>query len=127
MTEREKRIKEIMSSLMISREQASELLREDERIDKMTRRNDIEADLTEEQRAVSKELKQASRKTSVYKFDTSKRKKSVNVNKKDLISFFREKLEEKGSTDIIINNPERELVFSFGNTKYKLTLSQPRG
>lgn len=119
-------IKKHMDILNISREEAIELIKEDEAIDKMTSASEINGDMTKEQIQAAKEARKADRKKTVFKFDTSKRPKKENPDKRFLIESLRASVEEVGGTEIEVTNIEREMIFRFNNVKYKIVLSAPR-
>lgn len=120
-------IQKNMKILGISRQEAVEMIAEDARIDRMTSAKEIDGDLTEEQRKTAKTAKQAGHsKATVYKFDTSKRKRKENLGKRSLVETLRAALEAAGCTDIDVTNVEREIVFHAEGVKYKVTLSAPR-
>lgn len=112
--------------LGITREQAIQLIEDDEKVDKMTSTKEINADLTEEQIKSSKKARQADRKPTVYKFDTSKRKRAENTDKRTLINTIKTALENGECENIDVTNVEREMVFYYKDTKYKIVLSAPR-
>lgn len=122
----EKLIKKHMDTLGITREEAIQLIADDDEIDHMTRTSDIDGDLTEEQRKSAKKARQADRKPTVYKFDTSKRTRKENTGKRALIETIKEALEKSGCTNLEVTNIEREIVFFSDNVKYKVVLSAPR-
>lgn len=122
----EKMIEKHMKILNISREEAIELIKEDEKIDKMTSATEINSDMSSEQVKASKVARQADRKKTVFNFDTSKREKKVNPDKRNLIENLRASVEAVGATDIDVTNIEREMTFKFNNVKYKIVLSAPR-
>lgn len=122
----EKLIKKHMETLGITREEAIQLIADDDEIDHMTRTSDIDGDLTEEQRKSAKKARQADRKPTVYKFDTSKRTRKENTGKRALIETIKEALEKSGCTNLEVTNIEREIVFFSDNVKYKVVLSAPR-
>lgn len=123
---KEEMIKKHMNTLGITREEAIQLIADDEEIDHMTRTSDIDGDLTDEQRKSAKKARQADRKPTVYKFDTSKRTRKENTGKRALIETIKEALESSGCTDLEVTNIEREIVFFADGTKYKIVLSAPR-
>lgn len=123
---KEEMIKKHMNTLGITREEAIQLIADDEEIDHMTRTSDIDGDLTDEQRKSAKKARQADRKPTVYKFDTSKRARKENTGKRALIETIKEALEKSGCTDLEVTNIEREIVFFADGTKYKVVLSAPR-
>lgn len=122
----EKMIEKHMKILNISREEAIELIKEDEKIDKMTSATEINSDMSSEQVKASKVARQADRKKTVFNFDTSKREKKANPDKRNLIENLRASVEAVGATDIDVTNIEREMTFKFNNVKYKIVLSAPR-
>ena len=122
--ETEKLIAKHMNLLKISREEAIQLIEDDKRIDK----GEKLFSLTPDQEKTSKKARSAGRKpkTTVYKFDTTKRKKPENKNKSDLISVITSALTEYGAENLELINPEREFTFTMDGTKYKIVLSLPR-
>ena len=122
--ETEKLIAKHMNLLKISREEAIQLIEDDKRIDK----GEKLFSLTPEQEKASKKARSAGRKpkTTVYKFDTTKRKKPENKNKSDLSSVITGALTEHGAENLELINPEREFTFTMDSTKYKIVLSLPR-
>ena len=122
--ETEKLIAKHMNLLKISRDEAIQLIEDDKRIDK----GEKLFSLTPEQEKASKKARSAGRKpkTTVYKFDTTKRKKPENKNKSDLISVITCALTEHGAENLELINPEREFTFTMDGTKYKIVLSLPR-
>lgn len=123
---KEEMIAKHMNTLGITREEAIQLIADDEEIDRMTRTSDIDGDLTEEQRKNTKKARQADRKPTVYKFDTTKRKRAENTGKRFLIDEIKKCLENAGADNLEVTNPEREIVFMSEGTKYKIVLSAPR-
>lgn len=122
--ETEKLIAKHMNLLKISRAEAIQLIEDDKRIDK----GEKLFSLTPEQEKASKKARSAGRKpkTTVYKFDTTKRKKPENKNKSDLISVITSALSDHGAENLELINPEREFTFTMDGTKYKIVLSLPR-
>lgn len=113
-----------MKILDISREEATQMLEDDKRIDK----GEKLFTLTPEQEKASKKARQADRKkrTTVYKFDTSKRKKPENKGKQTIITALKEAVEGLGADSVNVTNNEREFFFEMDGTKYKVVLSMPR-
>ena len=122
----EKMIEKHMKILNISREEAIELIKEDEKIDKMTSTSEINSDMSVEQVKAAKTARQADRKKTVFNFDVSKREKKANPDKRILIENLRASVQAVGGTDIEVTNLEREMVFKFNNVEYKIVLSAPR-
>ena len=123
---KEEMIAKHMNVLGITREEALQLIADDEEIDRMTRTSDIDGDLTAEQRKSAKKARQADRKPTVYKFDTTKRKRAENTGKRFLIDEIKKCLENAGADNLEVTNPEREIIFMSEGTKYKIVLSAPR-
>lgn len=123
---KEEMIAKHMNTLGITREEAIQLIADDEEIDRMTRTSDIDGDLTAEQRKSAKKARQADRKPTVYKFDTTKRKRAENTGKRFLIDEIKKCLENAGADSLEVTNPEREIIFMSEGTKYKIVLSAPR-
>lgn len=122
----EKLIEKHMKTLDISREEAIQLIADDEEVDRMTKTSDIDGDLSEEQRKSAKKARQADRKPTVYKFDTSKRTKKENTGKRALMEAMKTALEDFGCENLEVTNVEREMIFFSNGVKYKVTLSAPR-
>lgn len=120
----EQLVAKYMKSLEISREEAIELIRSDEEVDRMTSSKEINSDLTDEQKKATKQARQADRKPTVYKFEKKERK--ANNSKRELIEVLRKAVNENGGTDVDVTNIEREIVFKYDGVKYKVTLSAPR-
>ena len=123
---KEEMIAKHMNVLGITREEAIQLIADDEEIDRMTRTSDIDGDLTAEQRKSAKKARQADRKPTVYKFDTTKRKRAENTGKRFLIDEIKKCLENAGADSLEVTNPEREITFMSEGTKYKIVLSALR-
>lgn len=122
----EKLIASHMKTLGISREEAIQLIADDEAVDRMTSAKEIDSDLTDEQRKAKKKASQADRKKTVYKFDTSKRERKANDGKRFLIETVKNALADCGCDNIDVTNIEREIIFFSNGTKYKIVLSAPR-
>lgn len=118
----EKRIANLMKALDCSREDAISVIEDDTKIDKGEKLYEFSA----EQKKASKSARQGDRKPTVYKFDTSKRKRPENLGKKTLIETIKTSLEEVGANGMEVTNPERELNFLVDGVKYKIVLSCPR-
>lgn len=117
----EKRISQLMKSLEISREEAIQVIKDDEAIDKGAKL----FELTAEQKQVEKKARQADRNPTVYQFQKKERK--ANDNKRFLIEALQQGIVENcGSIPMETTNIEREFIFHFNGTKYKVVLSAPR-
>ena len=110
---KESEIQKMMQKLQLTREEAIQLLQDDE--------DDISVELTTEQKKVAKEMSQADRKKEKT---PRKRERKPNEDKRSLISKFIECLGSLETLDIV--NPEREFVFTYNGEKYRVTLMKPR-
>jgi hypothetical protein len=117
-----KQVENLMKALDITEEEALQVIADDKAIDKGEKLFELSA----EQEKASKKARQADRKPTVYKFDTSKRKRPENVGKRQLIETLQKAVEEVGAEGVEVLNPEREMNFTVGGVKYKIVLSCPR-
>ena len=116
-------IAKMMKALDISEEEALQLVEDDKRIDK----GEKLFELTKEQQKASKDARATgTKKPTVYKFDTTKKKKKEKPQKADLIQCVKGALEGFGVNRLEVTNAEREMVFFVGDTKYIIVLSAPR-
>ena len=116
----EEKIKTLMESLKITREEAIQVIEDDKRIDK----GEKLFELPDELKAGAKKARSTgTRKTT----STTKREKKVNNEKKNLIEVMRSAVEDEEMTEsIVVNNDEREFIFVYNGTKYKVVMSCPR-
>ena len=116
---------EALRKLGLSDAEIEQVLADDKRIDK----GEKLFELTAEQEKASKQARKADRAPTVYKLDNTagKRSKKVNEVKAGLIELLSEVIKEQPACNSleIINN-EREFVFLWMGTKYKVVLSAPR-
>ena len=118
-----KEVEKLMKSLDITEQEALQLIEDDRRIDK----GEKLFELTKEQQKASKDARATgTKKSTVYKFDTTKKTKKANPQKADLIQCVKGALEGFGVNRLEVTNAEREMVFFVGDTKYKIVLSAPR-
>lgn len=118
-------LENIMKALGVTEDEARQILAEDAEVDKMSM-TEVASDMTAEQVEASKKARQADRKPTVYKFETTKKTRPANENKRFLIDTLRTALELAGADDLNVTNIEREIEFLLNGVKFKLTLSQPR-
>ena len=111
---KESEIQKMMQKLQLTREEAIQLLQDDE--------DDVSVELTAEQKKVAKEMAQADRAKEKA---PRKRERKPDETKRSLISKFIECLGTLETLDVV--NPEREFVFMYNGEKYKVTLMKPRG
>ena len=120
MTEKEKTIQLYMSKLGLSHEKAEQMWIDEQ--------EDNLPELTPEQKAVEKEMRQADRKKEST---PRKRERKPDNDKRLLVSVLHGFLHDFlfASQDHLhceMTNPEREIEFTFKGNRYRLTLSKPR-
>jgi len=114
----EKRIKQMMKTLKITREEAIEILRDDEAIDK----GEKLFELTPEQKKAEKEA----RKTGFRKNTTPvKRERKVDEIKKGLMCDIKHLLEDLGAITQPLTT-EAEMHFTFEKEEYTIKLIRHR-
>lgn len=114
----------IMRVCGISAEEAEEVLAYDKAID----RGADPTPLTAEQKKVEKQMRQADRKPTVYKFNQPKERKS-NPTKASIIAEIAQFLTENSENaveNLEITNAERQIAFKIGENSYEITLIQKR-
>lgn len=122
-TEKETQIQRIMKGIPCGRAEAEEIYAYDLKVNSMTTRQEIQSDLTPEQQAVVKKMKQAERKKTVYKFSTREKKK--DTAKEDIISALVRFVEnEICEGSCIVENPSRKFQFELGGDTYDITLTR---
>ena len=116
----EKEIQKMMKSLDLTREEAIEMLLEDEAVDKMSMK-EVNADLSDEQKKV---IKKAS-STQSKERKSVKRERKVDVDKLEILQVCDDAL-----CDLVDNVCERktetELNFEYNGAKYTLKLIKHR-
>ena len=118
----EERIKAIMKSLDCSREEALEILADDEAIEK----GEKLFELTDAQKKASKDARKISRKPSEQK---AKRERKADEEKRFLINLLDEALVNGfDCSQIEISNIERQIDFVSAESgrKFRIVLSAPR-
>ena len=123
----ENRISELMKTLDLTRDEAIELIRDDEQVDKMGMKQ-VDDDLTEEQKKAIKKAKGGVRAVNAYGKKVTRERKE-NPTKASLIAEiadFLQKNSENTCEMVTITNKERQISFSIGSEKYELTLVQKR-
>ena len=118
----EEKILQSMRILGLSREEAIEMLTDDERIDK----GEKLFELSPEQQKASKTARQAPRKVDAYGKTTTRERKADN-DKHHLMKLLETAIKyNPQTTDFEMTNPEREINFTYNGRKFKITLSAPR-
>lgn len=113
----EEKIALYMKNLGISREEAVQLIADDDA--------DVSVELTAEQAKVAKEMAQADRKKETT---PRKRERKPDADKRFLIEIITDAiLCDSGEDGIMVDSDlEREINFTFHGVHYRLTLSKPR-
>lgn len=123
----EKRITELMQTLDLTREEAIELVQEDEKVDKMTVK-ETESDLTAEQKQAIKKAKGGAKAVDAFgKKRVVERK--ADEDKRTLISLLYSTLhrgDDPSCENIEITNPERQIDFNMNGRRFRIVLSAPR-
>ena len=112
---KEQTIQKFMRNLGISREEAIQLMKDDE--------NDVTAELTTEQKKVVKAMTQSDRKKETT---PRKRERKIDTFKVTLIESFVTLL-KANHFDIVNVKPESEIEFSVDGEEYSLRLIKHRG
>ena len=122
-SEKEKLIAKHMKLLGISREEAEQLVADDEAIDKGAKL----FELTAEQEKASKQARKADRAPTVYKLDNTagKRSKKEDTDKATLLNALFTAILPMCDT-YEVTNAEREFCFTYHERKFKVVLSAPR-
>jgi hypothetical protein len=116
----------LMRVLGITQEEAKEVIKYDSDVDKM-KDSEVNSDLSDEQKKVVKQARQADRKPTVYKF--TKRERKTDDEKANLIAEianFLEKFPYFEAKSVEIVKEEREISFKIGENSYSLTLTKHR-
>ena len=116
-------IQKLMDTLDLTEAEARQLILDDQAIDKGAKL----FELTDEQKAVEKSMKQADRKlnaVNAYGKKTTRTRKADN-DKREIIQCIDDALCCLVDNVEVIN-PERELLLHFNDKKYKIVLSAPR-
>lgn len=119
---------ETMRKLGMSEEEIADVLESDKRIDRGEKLFELDPELEKG----AKKARQADRKPTTYNFQ--KRERKANNDKRFLIDaihwLLTTDLEQIGDNvnaqDVKIVNPEREILFTYNEKKYKIVLSAPR-
>lgn len=114
MTFPEQEIQKMMKNLSLTREEAIQLLQDDE--------NDVSIDLTPEQKKVVKKMTQGDRKKETA---PRKRERKVDKDKHYLITSFQEVIKKIGG-NILSTKSETEIEFTFLGAEYNLKLVKHR-
>ena len=113
------RVKDIMTKLDCTEEEALEVLAMDDEID----HGADPFKLTAEQEKVSKAARSVDRKPGAQK---AKRERKADQTKRNLIADIKTLLEGLGAEDMEVTNIERQLDFKVEGRRFRIVLSAPR-
>ena len=113
----EKRIAELMKALECTREEALEIIADDEAIDS----GEKLFELTPEQEKASKQARQGPRKKNSKPIQ---RERKADNDKRYLINTLQQAVES--CQDVVVTNPERQIDFVYNGRKFRIVLSAPR-
>ena len=116
----EKEIQKLMKTLDISREEAIEIIADDKAIDQ----GEELFELTAEQKAVEKKMKNAGVKTVDAYGKVRTRTRKEDATKRKLIEILKTALSD--ATDLTVTNIERQIDFQYEGRKFRIVLSAPR-
>ena len=112
----EAEIQKLMKNLDLSREEAIQLLQDDD--------DDVTVELTPDQQKVANKMMQGDRKKETA---PRKRERKPDNDKRHLIDLLEIAVGHNPDvTDFEIVNVEREVMFRYNGTLYRLTLMKPR-
>ena len=122
-----------MKTLDLTREEAIELMLEDDEVDHMTVKQ-AASDLTPEQQQAIKTMKGGAKTTKKVKAvdaygKTVIKERKADIYKRTLISMLYNTLhsaDDPEVTEIDITNPERQIDFKLNGRKFRIVLSAPR-
>lgn len=118
-------VKHHMKVLDIPEAEAIQLVMDDKAVDKGEKLFELSA---EQKKVAKKYAATGTKKRTVYKFDTTKKKKE-NPVKQTIISEITRFLNENSEIsveNVQITNAERQIFFQIGENDYELTLVQKR-
>lgn len=128
----EAQITKMMATLKISREEAIQVIREDEEIDKMPM-SQIDNDLTPEQKKAKKDATKATGDKRKRSYTFTKRERKPDEVKREIIETIARNLDRvccgenlDHPQDITIVKPEKEITFVLFGEEYSVTLTKHR-
>ena len=118
-------VKHHMKVLDIPEAEAIQLVMDDKAVDKGEKLFELSA---EQKKVAKKYAGTGTKKRTVYKFDTAKKKKENPIKQKIIaeIERFLNENSEICAENIQIINAERQIFFQIGSNDYELTLVQKR-
>lgn len=118
-------VKHHMKTLDIPEAEAIQLVMDDKAVDKGEKLFELSA---EQKKVAKKYAATGTKKRTVYKFDTTKKKKENPIKQKIIaeIERFLNENSEISAKNVQITNAERQIAFKIGENDYELTLVQKR-
>lgn len=118
-------VKHHMKTLDIPETEAIQLVMDDKAVDKGEKLFELSA---EQKKVAKKYAATGTKKRTVYKFDTTKKKKENPIKQKIIaeIERFLNENSEISAENVQITNAERQIFFQIGSNDYELTLVQKR-
>ena len=116
---------EAMRKLGMTEEEIAQALEDDATIDKGGK-CDWEPELTPEQKKLVRKARMADREVKKEKV---KRTRKPDEDKREIINYLAGIIEDLDAIDhlsIDVQNPEREICFTYNGRQFKITLSSPR-
>lgn len=128
----ETQIVKMMETLKISREEAIDLIREDEEIDKMPM-SQVDNDLTDEQKKAKKKATTTTGDKRKRAYTFTKRERKPDDIKREIIATIAQNLDRccfgkdlHTVKDVNILKPEKEITFTVDGDEYSVTLTKHR-
>ena len=128
----EKQIEKMMATLHLTREEAIDLIREDEEVDKMTM-SEVDSDLTKEQKKAKKDATKTTGDKRKRAYTFTKRERKPDEVKREIIETIAHNLDRAccgedlvSPSNIQIVKPEKEITFKVGDDEYSVTLTKHR-
>lgn len=119
-------IEKLMKTLDITEAEARKIIADDKVVDKM-KDSEVTADLTEEQKKISKKMRNFETKTKKKPiiFSETPKTRKKNPKKQEIIEGISNFLIENYE-NVQILNPDRLIAFSIGEEKFEITLVAKR-
>jgi hypothetical protein len=128
----EQQITKMMSTLKISREEAIDLIREDEEIDRMSM-SEVDNDLTPEEKKAKKKATNTTGDKTKRSYTFTKRERKPDDVKREIIDTIAHNLDRAccgedlvSPSNIQIVKPEKEITFELFGEAYSVTLTKHR-
>ena len=128
----EKQITKMMTTLKISREEAIDLIREDEEIDRMSM-SEVDNDLTPEQKKAKKKATNTTVDKTKRSYTFTKRERKPDEVKREIIEVIAQNIDRccfgedlHTVENVHILKPEKEITFTVNGEAYSVTLTKHR-